>query len=92
MTAPLQARDVPRLTDRESVRPETVCAAPATIPDPGGLSRKRAARRELIDTGTDKRYVRRDAQRRFKESDNVGRSFSADRCAKTKTKATSGDG
>ena len=57
-----------------------------------GLSRKRAARRELIDTGTDKRYVRRDAQRRFKESDNVGRSFSADRCAKTKTKATRGDG
>jgi hypothetical protein len=35
--------------------------------------------RELIDTGTDKRFVRRDARGRFKESDDVGRSLSADR-------------
>lgn len=30
--------------------------------------------RELIDTGTDKRYVRRDDRGRFEESDDVGRS------------------
>ncbi len=35
-------------------------------------------KRELIDTGTDKRYVRRDDQGRFKESDDVGRSLSQD--------------
>ena len=35
--------------------------------------------RELIDTGTDKRYVRRDEAGRFKESADVGRSLAADR-------------
>ena len=34
--------------------------------------------RELIDTGTDKRYVRRDSKGRFKESDDVGRSLAAE--------------
>lgn len=33
-------------------------------------------KRELIDTGADKRYVRRDGQGRLKESDDVGRSLS----------------
>ena len=37
------------------------------------------ADRELIDTGTDKRYVRRDEDGRFEESDDVGRSLSQDR-------------
>ena len=37
-----------------------------------------SSERELIDTGTDKRYVRRDAQGRFKESVDVGRSLSQD--------------
>ena len=37
---------------------------------------KKASRRELINTGTDKRYVRRDEKGRFKESDDVGRSLS----------------
>jgi len=35
--------------------------------------------RELIDTGAEKRYVRRDEHGRFKESDDVGRSLSQDR-------------
>ena len=35
-------------------------------------------KRELVDTGTDKRYVRRDSEGRFKESDDVGRSISQD--------------
>ncbi len=49
--------------------------------------------RELIDTGTDKRYVRRDEDGQFKESDDVGRSLSQDqkRDAKTKTKSGEGD-
>ena len=34
--------------------------------------------RELIDTGTDKRFVRRDEEGRFKESDDVGRSLAQD--------------
>jgi len=54
--------------------------------------RKKPARRETIETGTDKRYVRRGAQGRFKESDDVGRSLTADRRNKAKTKVKSGQG
>jgi hypothetical protein len=49
-------------------------------------------KRELIDTGTDKRFVRRDKQGQFKESDDVGRSLAADRRQKAKAKAKSGHG
>ncbi len=35
--------------------------------------------RELIDTGTDKRFVRRDEKGQFKESVDVGKSLAADR-------------
>jgi len=48
--------------------------------------------RETIDTGTDKRYVRRDEQGRFKESDDMGRSLSADRRQHAKTKTKKGEG
>ena len=41
-------------------------------------SRKKAAKRELIDTGADKRFVRRGARGKFKESDDVGKSLTAD--------------
>jgi hypothetical protein len=54
--------------------------------------RKRAAKRELIDTGTDKRYVRRGTKGRFKESDDVGKSLSADRRQRAKTKSKPGQG
>jgi hypothetical protein len=49
--------------------------------------------RELIDTGTDKRYVRRDEKGQFKESDDVGRSLSQDvkKSAKTEVKSGQGD-
>jgi len=50
------------------------------------------SKRELIDTGTDKRYVRRDDAGRFKESDDVGRSLAADRRQKAKTEAKPGQG
>ncbi len=54
--------------------------------------RSAARKRELINTGTDKRYVRRGAQGRFKESDDVGRSLASDRRRKAKTKARRGQG
>jgi hypothetical protein len=38
-----------------------------------------SGKRELIDTGTDKRYVRRDEEGKFEESVDVGRSLSQDR-------------
>lgn len=49
--------------------------------------------RELIDTGTDKRYVRRDEKGQFKESDDQSRSLSQDvkRSAKTKKPRNQGD-
>jgi hypothetical protein len=49
-------------------------------------------RRELIDTGSDKRYVRRGKEGQFKESDDVGRSLAADRRRKAKTKGKAGHG
>lgn len=54
--------------------------------------RKTARKRELIDTGTSKRYVRRGAKGRFKESDAVGRSLAADRRRKARTVAKPGQG
>jgi hypothetical protein len=48
--------------------------------------------RELIDTGSDKRYVRRDEKGQFKESDDVGRSLAADRRQHATTKAKKGEG
>ena len=54
--------------------------------------RRKASKRELINTGTDKRFVRRGARGRFKESDDVGRSLSADRRRKAKRKVKSGHG
>ena len=65
-------------------------AKKAATKKPAG--RKKAARRELIDTGTDKRYVRRSAKGRVKESDDVGKSLTADRRVKAKTKVKSGQG
>lgn len=49
-------------------------------------------RRELIDTGTDKRYVRRTRSGRFKESDDVGRSLANDRRREAKRPAKPGQG
>ena len=49
-------------------------------------------KRDLIDTGTDKRFVRRDEQGQFKESDDVGKSISQDMKRKAKTETKSGQG
>ena len=53
-----------------------------------------ADERELIEPNEgDKRYVRRDEEGKFKESDDVGRSLSQDqkRDAKTQSKPGQGD-
>jgi hypothetical protein len=62
----------------------------ATAKSPGGEA---MPKRELIDTGTDKRYVRRNKLgTSFVESDDVGRSLAADRRQHAKTKVKSGQG
>ena len=48
--------------------------------------------RELIDTGNDKRFVRRDEKGRFDEVADVGRSLARDRQQEAKTKVPPGQG
>ena len=50
------------------------------------------ADRERINTGSDTRFVRRDEQGRFKESDDAGRSLSQDRRTAAETKVRKGQG
>jgi hypothetical protein len=56
------------------------------------MAEKKAAKRELIDTGHDKRFVRRDDKGRFDEVDDVGRSLSQDVRQHAKTKVPAGQG
>jgi hypothetical protein len=49
-------------------------------------------KRELIDTGNDKRFVRRDAEGKFKDVVDVGKSLAADRRQHSDTKVKSGQG
>jgi hypothetical protein len=59
----------------------------------GIVAKKRgSAKRQRINTGTDKRYVRRNARGQFKESDDVGRSSAQDRKQKATKKAKRGHG
>ena len=51
-----------------------------------------AGKRELVDTGTDKRYVRRDEQGRFDESEDKGRADSQDRKRDARSTSTPGQG
>ena len=48
--------------------------------------------RELIDTGKDKRFVRRNEQGEFHEVTDVGKSIAQDRKQTAKTKVPSGQG
>ena len=51
------------------------------------------SKRELIEPNKgDKRYVRRDDQGRFKESDDVGRSLAADQRTRARNEAKPGQG
>ena len=49
-------------------------------------------KRERIHTGTDKRYVRRDDTRQFKESEDVGRSHAQDKKRDADTAPKRGEG
>jgi hypothetical protein len=52
-----------------------------------------AEKRELIEPNEgDKRFVRRDEEGKFKESDDVGRSLSQDQKRQAKTESESGQG
>jgi hypothetical protein len=52
-----------------------------------------ASKRKLIEPHKgDKRYVRRGAKGRFKESDDMGKSLTQDRRRKAKTVAGRGEG
>jgi len=55
-------------------------------------AKKKAAKRTLVAPRGDKRYVRRNQQGEFKESDDVSRSLSSDRRKRAKKKASSGQG
>ena len=54
--------------------------------------KKSGSKRELIDTGNDKRFVRRDEKGRFEESDDVGRSLAQDVRKHAKTEVQPGQG
>jgi hypothetical protein len=54
--------------------------------------KRKGVKRELIDTGSDKRYVRRKARGRFGESDDVSRSLTQDRPKNAKATAKKGQG
>ena len=56
------------------------------------MAKRKAASRELINTGADKRFVRRGSGGRFKESDDVSRSLAQDRSTKARTKSRKGQG
>jgi hypothetical protein len=49
-------------------------------------------KRELVETGTDKRYVRRDDKGRFDEAVDVGKSLSQDRKREAKHESKPGHG
>ena len=57
------------------------------------VAREKAARRELIDTGSNKLFVRRNARgTSFTEVEDVGRSLAADRRRKARAVAKPGQG
>ena len=56
------------------------------------MPRTKAHKRELINTGRDKRYVRRDDKGQFHESDEVGKSLAQDRRRHAKTVSKPGQG
>jgi hypothetical protein len=65
---------------------------PCPLIHPGDATLETNMPRELIDTGTDKRFVRRDSKGQFKESDDVGRSLAQDQKRKSSTKPKKGEG
>jgi hypothetical protein len=56
------------------------------------MAKRKAQKRELIDTGNEKRYVRRDSEGKLKEVDDQHRSLSEDHRKKAGTKVKGGQG
>lgn len=56
------------------------------------MAQKKTSKRELIDTGRDKRFVRRDEKGRFEEVVDVGRSLAQDRRQHSKNVVPPGQG
>lgn len=56
------------------------------------MAQRKTSKRELIDTGRDKRFVRRDDQGQFAEETDVGRSLTQDRKKHAKTVVEPGQG
>jgi hypothetical protein len=56
------------------------------------MAKAGSGKRELIDTGNDKRYVRRNEKGQFDEVDDVSRSLSQDVKKHAKTTVKSGQG
>lgn len=54
--------------------------------------KKKSSKRELIDTGNDKRFVRRDEQGRFDEVVDAGKSVAQDRRKHAKKEVPPGQG
>jgi hypothetical protein len=54
--------------------------------------KKHKSHREVIDTGTDKRFIRRDDKGQFDEVSDVGRSLAQDRKQAAKNKVPPGQG
>lgn len=55
-------------------------------------TKAKQSKRELVDTGKDKRYVRRDENGQFDEEVDVGRSLGQDVRHHAKTKVPAGQG
>ena len=56
------------------------------------MAKRSSSKRELIDTGKNKMFAKRDSSGQFKEMDDVGRSLTADRRRSAKTTVKSGHG
>lgn len=56
------------------------------------MASDKESKRELIDTGTDKRFVRRDEKGRFNDVVDVGKSLAQDRRQHAETEVESGQG
>jgi len=59
---------------------------------PAKSAKRTTKKRELIDTGTSKRYVRRNDEGQFHEVDDQHRSLSQDRRRKAKKAVKAGQG
>lgn len=56
------------------------------------MASDKTSKRELIDTGTDKRFVRRDDKGRFDEVVDVGKSLAQDRRQQAEKEVEPGQG